>query len=179
MRSDVSSGSTGIRIKNCLKRKIALSIHRPPSHNLATNMSKHGPAVESTFVIIKPDAVVRDLAQEIEQAYVSKGFTVVEKKCTTLSRQQAVKFYEEHSHRPFFESLVSYMTSGPVVLMKLSAPDAILANRKFMGATDPAKADEGTLRAIYGESVERNSVHGSDSAESAKRELAMFFPHAC
>ena len=132
--------------------------------------------VERTLSIIKPDAVERGLAEKIIERFKKEGFRVVVKREERLKLEDAKDFYIEHKTRPFYQSLVEYMTSGPVVLMVLEREDAILKNREVMGATDPKKASPGTLRAVYGLGLEKNSVHGSDSAASAAREIEFFFP---
>lgn len=132
-------------------------------------------AKETTFSIIKPNAVKSQNIGEIIAHFEKNGFTIAAAKLTKLSRQKAEEFYAEHKARPFFGELVDFMTSGPVVLMALSGENAVTRNREIMGATDPKKATAGTLRAMYGENVGANAVHGSDSPDSAKRELALFF----
>ena len=133
--------------------------------------------MERTFSIIKPDAVSRHLIGEIITTFEKEGIKVVAMQMKKLTENEAQNFYLEHKERPFYTSLVKYMTSGPVVLMVLEAHGVIEHNRKIMGATDPAKAAPGTIRKKYGESVERNSVHGSDSSTSAQREIKFFFPN--
>ncbi|MBI4040482.1 MAG: nucleoside-diphosphate kinase [Deltaproteobacteria bacterium] len=132
-------------------------------------------AIEKTLVIIKPDAVERNLQKDIISRYEKEGFKVRAKKEMLLLEDDAKDFYLEHKARPFYQSLVSYMTSGPVVLMVLERENAILKNRELMGATNPKEAKPGTLRAQYALSIEKNSVHGSDSAASAAREIEFFF----
>jgi len=131
--------------------------------------------MERTFAIIKPDATARNLHGTILQRVIDEGFSIVGMKLTHLSPQAAQGFYNEHRERPFFNDLVEFMTSGPVVLLALERADAILHWRGVMGATNPEQAEAGTLRAEIGENVERNSVHGSDSRESAAREVSYFF----
>jgi nucleoside-diphosphate kinase len=131
--------------------------------------------LERTFAIIKPNATERRLTGAIISRIEEEGFRVVGLKQTVLTKAQAEGFYAEHSERPFFSSLVTFMTSGPVVLMVLEADNAIKHWREVMGATNPEAADEGTIRKIFGESVERNATHGSDSETSAQRETAYFF----
>ena len=130
---------------------------------------------EYTLSIIKPDATSRNLTSEINQYFINNGLRVVEQKTTTLTRDQAEEFYAEHKARPFYNDLVEYIISGPVVIQVLSGKGAIAKNREIMGATNPANAAPGTIREKHAESVERNSVHGSDSTESAKREISFFF----
>ena len=138
-------------------------------------VSKYMNHDEYTLSIIKPDATSRNLTSEINECFTNDGLRVVEQKTVTLTRAQAEEFYAEHKARPFYNDLVTYMTSGPVVVQVLAGKDAIAKNREIMGATNPANAAPGTIRAKFAESVERNSVHGSDSAESAKREITFFF----
>ncbi len=138
-------------------------------------VSKYMDRDEYTLSIIKPDATSRNLTSEINEYFINNGLRVVEQKATTLTRAQAEEFYAEHKARPFYNDLVEYMISGPVVVQILSGKDAIAKNREIMGATNPANAIPGTIREKFAESVERNSVHGSDSAESAKREISFFF----
>ena len=132
-------------------------------------------AVERTFSIIKPDAVMRDLIGKIYTRFESAGLHIVAARMLKLSREQAEGFYAEHLGKPFFESLVDYMTSGPVMIQVLEGEDAIALNRKLMGATNPAEAEAGTIRADFAESIDANAVHGSDSRISAEREIAFFF----
>ncbi|MEZ5549866.1 MAG: nucleoside-diphosphate kinase [Pseudomonadales bacterium] len=132
-------------------------------------------AVERTFSIVKPDAVVRNHIGEIYSRFEKNGLAIVAAKMLRLSEAQAQGFYAEHKARPFFADLVAYMTSGPVMVQVLEGEGAILKNRELMGATNPANAAPGTIRADFAESVEANAVHGSDSAESAAREIAYFF----
>ena len=131
--------------------------------------------MERTLSIIKPNAVRNKLVGKIINVLEESGFNIVEAKMKSLSTQEAEGFYAEHKERPFFQSLVKFMTSGPVVLMVLEGEGAIEKYRKVMGATDPGKAAFGTIRELYGESLEANSVHGSDSLASAQRETAYFF----
>lgn len=132
-------------------------------------------AVEQTLSIIKPDAVSKNHIGEIIARFEKAGLSVVAQRMMLLSRTQAEGFYAEHKGRPFFDGLVDFMTSGPVVVQVLSGENAILANRELMGATDPAKAAPGTIRADFAEAIDRNAVHGSDSPASAAREVAYFF----
>lgn len=135
-------------------------------------------AIERTFSIVKPDAVARNLIGQIYSRFEQANLQIVAAKMVRLSKEQAEGFYAEHSERPFFADLVAYMTSGPVVLQVLEGEEAILTNRTLMGATNPADADPGTIRADFAESVEANAVHGSDSATSAAREIGYFFTDA-
>lgn len=132
-------------------------------------------ATERTLSIIKPDATQRNIIGKIISCFESRGLNIVAAKMIHMSQEQAEGFYAEHKERPFFGSLVSFMTSAPVLVQVLEGENAITANREIMGATNPENADEGTIRKDFAESMERNSVHGSDSAESAKREIAYFF----
>lgn len=132
-------------------------------------------AIERTFSIIKPDATARNITGKILTFLEAGGLTVVAQKRIRMTRDQAEGFYAEHKERPFFASLCDFMTSGPVVVQVLEGEAAIAKNREVMGATDPAEAAPGTIRKALGESKERNSAHGSDSPESAAREIAFFF----
>ena len=132
-------------------------------------------ATQRTFSIIKPDATARNITGKILDKLESGGLRVVAQKRISMTREQAEGFYAEHSERPFFGSLCDFMTSGPVVVQVLEGEDAIARNREVMGATDPAEAADGTIRKDLGESKERNSAHGSDSPDSAAREIAFFF----
>jgi nucleoside-diphosphate kinase len=132
-------------------------------------------ALERTFSIVKPDGVARNLIGEVYRRFEQAGLKVVAAKLTQLSKAQAEGFYAVHKARPFFNDLVAYMISGPVVLQVLEGENAVLKNREIMGATDPKKADKGTIRADLAESIEANTVHGSDSAENAAIEISYFF----
>ncbi|GAA3525726.1 MULTISPECIES: nucleoside-diphosphate kinase [Zobellella] len=132
-------------------------------------------ALERTFSIIKPDAVAKNLIGAIYQRFEAAGLKIVASKMVHLSREQAEGFYAEHSERPFFKALVDFMTSGPVMVQVLEGEDAVRRNREIMGATNPADALAGTLRADYANSIDENAVHGSDAAASAAREIAYFF----
>ncbi|MBU2642917.1 MAG: nucleoside-diphosphate kinase [Hydrogenophilales bacterium RIFOXYD1_FULL_62_11] len=133
-------------------------------------------AVQRTFSIIKPDAVAKNVIGKIVSRFESNGLKVVASKMKHLSRQEAEGFYGVHRERPFFKDLVEFMISGPVVLQVLEGEDAIAKNRELMGATDPKKADAGTIRADFAESIDANAVHGSDAPETAAQEIAYFFP---
>ncbi len=135
-------------------------------------------SVEQTLSIIKPDGVQKNLIGEIYSRFEKAGLQIVAAKMLHLSRQQAEGFYAVHSERPFFDDLVTYMTSGPVVVQALSGEDAINKNRKIMGATDPAEADEGTIRADFAKTIEENIVHGSDGPDTATYEIEFFFGDA-
>ena len=132
-------------------------------------------AVERTLSIIKPDAVARNLIGKIISRFEDHGLRVVAARMIHLSREQAEQFYEVHQGRPFFAALVDYMTSGPALVQVLEGDNAIARNREIMGATDPAKAAPGTIRADFAEGVTRNAVHGSDAPETAAAEIAFFF----
>ena len=132
-------------------------------------------AIERTLSIVKPDAVERGLIGAIVDRFEKGGLKPVALRLERLSPAVAEGFYAVHRERPFFRDLVAFMTSGPVVVMVLEGENAILANREIMGATDPAKAAPGTIRKLYAQSIERNSVHGSDSPETARAEIAYFF----
>jgi nucleoside-diphosphate kinase len=132
-------------------------------------------SVEKTFSIIKPNAMKKNKIGEMIAIFEKNGLKIAAAKICVLSKEKAELFYAEHKERPFFGELVSFMTSGPVMLMCLAGEGAVMKNREIMGATDPKKAAPGTLRALYGDSVGENACHGSDSLDSAKRELAIFF----
>lgn len=132
-------------------------------------------ALERTLSILKPDATERNLTGAINAMFEKAGFRIVAQKRVQLSRAQAEQFYIVHKERPFYGELVDYMISGPVVVQVLEAEGAVAKNRELMGATNPANAAEGTIRKTFAESIERNSVHGSDSAENAAIEIAYFF----
>lgn len=132
-------------------------------------------AIERTFSIIKPDAVAKNHIGAIYNRFESAGLKIIASKMVQLSKEQAEGFYAEHSARPFFGALVSFMTSGPVMVQVLEGENAVIANREIMGATNPAEAARGTLRADYAASIDENAVHGSDAVESAAREIAYFF----
>lgn len=135
-------------------------------------------AVERTLSIIKPDAVAKNVIGKIYSRFETNGLKIVAAKLVHLSQAEAEGFYAVHRERPFFKDLVSFMISGPVMVQALEGEDAVLKNRELMGATDPKKADAGTIRADFAESIDANAVHGSDSAENAAIEIAYFFP-AC
>ena len=131
--------------------------------------------LEQTLSIIKPDAVERNLIEEIKQEFKKNNFAILKEKKIKLEKQEAEKFYKVHQTKPFYNDLCEYLSSGPVVVMILEKEDAILANRNLMGATDPTHAEEGTIRKSFGISIDKNSVHGSDSVENAKIEIDFFF----
>jgi nucleoside-diphosphate kinase len=132
-------------------------------------------ALERTFSIIKPDGVARNLIGEVVSRFEKAGLTVIAQRMTHLSQREAEQFYGVHKARPFFNDLVKYMTSGPVVVQVLEGENAIAKNREIMGATDPKKAAPGTIRADLAQSIEANTVHGSDAPETAAVEIAYFF----
>ena len=130
---------------------------------------------EQTLSIIKPDAVKRNLSEEIKNEFKSNGFIIINEKKIMLEKSETEKFYQVHQSKPFYNDLCEYLSSGPIVVMVLEKLNAVLDNRKLMGATDPKKAEDGTLRKKYGISIDKNSVHGSDSLENAKIEINFFF----
>ena len=131
--------------------------------------------IEQTLSIIKPDAVERDLESKIKTFFNKKNLKILESKKIKISKEEASEFYKVHQTKPFYNDLCNYLSSGPIVVMVLEGERAISKNRDIMGATDPLKAKEGTLRKMYGLSIDKNSVHGSDSLESAKKEIGFFF----
>ena len=131
--------------------------------------------IEQTLSIIKPDAVERNLQDQIKNEFKNYGFEILKEKKIHISKEEAEKFYKVHESKPFYNDLCAYLSSGPIVVMCLQKDNAVLENRKFMGATNPKDAEEGTLRKKYGISIDKNSVHGSDSVENAKIELDFFF----
>ncbi len=131
--------------------------------------------LEQTLSIIKPDAVERNLDQEIKNIFLSNGFKIAKEKKIQLEKSDAEKFYKVHETKPFYNDLCAYLSSGPIVVMILEKENAVLLNRELMGATNPKEAKEGTIRKKYGISIDKNSVHGSDSPENAKIEIDFFF----
>ena len=131
--------------------------------------------IEKTLSIIKPDAVERNLEDEIKKEFVNKGFKIAKEKKIQLAKSEAEEFYKVHETKPFYNDLCAYLSSGPIVVMILEKEGAVTANRELMGATDPKKAEVGTLRKKFGVSIDKNSVHGSDSVENAKIEVNFFF----
>ena len=131
--------------------------------------------IEQTLSIIKPDAVERNLENEIKEMFKNNGFKIVNEKKIQIEKSEAEKFYKVHETKPFYNDLCSYLSSGPIVVMILEKDGAVLANRELMGATNPKDAAEGTIRKKYGISIDKNSVHGSDSIENAKIEIDFFF----
>ena len=130
---------------------------------------------EQTLSIIKPDAVERNLDNEIKEMFKNKGFSIVNEKKIQIEKLEAEKFYKVHETKPFYNDLCAYLSSGPIVVMILEKENAVLGNRELMGATNPNDAEEGTIRKKYGISIDKNSVHGSDSVENAKIEIDFFF----
>ena len=131
--------------------------------------------VEQTLSIIKPDALERNLENKIKDFFIENNLKIIKTKKVKISKEEASEFYKVHQTKPFYKNLCNYLSSGPIVVMVLEGEGAIFKNRQIMGATDPLKAEEGTLRKMYGLSIDKNSVHGSDSAESAKTEIGFFF----
>ena len=130
---------------------------------------------EQTLSIIKPDAVERNLENKIKSFFVEKNLKVLKSKKIKISKDEASEFYKVHQTKPFYNALCEYLSSGPIIVMILEGENAVLKNRELMGATDPLKAEEGTLRKMYGISIDKNSVHGSDSVQNAKIEIDFFF----
>ena len=131
--------------------------------------------VEQTLSIIKPDATERNLESEIILFFKKNNFKILKKKNVKISKEEAEEFYKVHQTKPFYNELCNYLSSGPIVVMVLEREDAVSKNREIMGSTDPLKAEEGTIRKMYGLSIDKNSVHGSDSVENAKKEINFFF----
>ena len=131
--------------------------------------------VENTLSIIKPDAVERNLDSQIKEMFIKNGFDIIKEKKIQIDKIEAEKFYKVHETKPFYNDLCTYLSSGPIVVMVLEKENAILANRELMGSTNPKDAKEGTIRKKFGLSIDKNSVHGSDSSENAKIEIDFFF----
>ena len=131
--------------------------------------------IEQTLSIIKPDAVERNLENKIKFFFIEKSLKILKSKKVHITKEEAAEFYKIHQTKPFYQNLCNYLSSGPIVVMVLEGEEAISKNRELMGATDPFKAEEGTLRKMYGLSIDKNSVHGSDSIENAKAEIGFFF----
>ena len=131
--------------------------------------------IEQTLSIVKPDAVERNLENRIKSFFKEKNLKILKNKKVHITKEEAAEFYKVHQTKPFYKNLCNYLSSGPIVVMVLEGEGAVFKNRQIMGATDPLKAEEGTLRKMYGLSIDKNSVHGSDSAESAKIEIDFFF----
>ena len=132
-------------------------------------------STEQTLSIVKPDAVERNLDNEIKEIFKKKGFSILKEKKIQIEKSEAEKFYKVHETKPFYNDLCTYLSSGPIVVMILQKENAVLANRELMGATNPKDADDGTIRKKYGISIDKNSVHGSDSIDNAKIEIDFFF----
>jgi|TARA_B110000967_G_C18553402_1_gene396491 nucleoside-diphosphate kinase len=131
--------------------------------------------MEQTLSIIKPDAVERNLVEDIKKIFEKNNLIIKNSKKLHISREEAAEFYKVHQSKPFYDELCSYLSSGPIVAIILEGENAILENRKIMGATNPKNAEENTIRKLYGISIDKNSVHGSDSTENAKKEISFFF----
>ena len=131
--------------------------------------------IEQTLSIIKPDAVERNLIDEIKSIFLKNNLIIKDDKKIHLTKEEAAEFYKVHQSKPFYDELCSYLSSGPIVAMILEGENAVSFNRKLMGATDPKKAEDKTIRKLYGISIDKNSVHGSDSVENAKKEIKFFF----
>ena len=131
--------------------------------------------IEQTLSIIKPDAVERNLEDKIKSFFVKKNLKIIKSKKVQISKEEASEFYKVHQTKPFYDQLCNYLSSGPIVVMILEGENAVSRNRELMGATDPLKAEEGTLRKMYGISIDKNSVHGSDSIKNGKVEINFFF----
>ena len=130
---------------------------------------------EQTLSIIKPDAVERNLIEKIKDIFTENGLQIKESKKIHVTKDEAAEFYKVHQAKPFYNDLCSYLSSGPIIAMILEGKDAVTSNRKIMGATDPKKAEDNTIRKLFGISIDKNSVHGSDSLENAKKEIDFFF----
>ena len=131
--------------------------------------------IEQTLSIIKPDAVERNLIEEIKSIFLKNNLVIKEDKKIHITKEEAAEFYKVHQTKPFYDDLCSYLSSGPIVVMILEGKNAVILNRELMGATDPKQAEENTIRKLYGISIDKNSVHGSDSIENAKKEIKFFF----
>ena len=131
--------------------------------------------MEQTLSIIKPDAVERNLIENIKSIFTKNNLTIKEDKKIHITKEEAAEFYKVHQTKPFYDDLCAYLSSGPIVVMILEGENAIVHNRKLMGATDPKNAEENTIRKLYGISIDKNSVHGSDSVDNAKKEIKFFF----
>ena len=132
---------------------------------------------EQTLSIIKPDAVERNLIDEIKDIFIKNNLVIKETKKIQITKEEAAEFYKVHQSKPFFNDLCTYLSSGPIVVMVLEGENAIVANRKIMGATNPKEAEKNTIRKLYGISIDKNSVHGSDSLDNAKKEIRFFFKY--
>ena len=132
-------------------------------------------SIEQTLSIIKPDAVERNLTEDIKEKFLTNSLKIIKSKKIQINKDEAAEFYKVHQSKPFYDRLCSYLSSGPIVVMILEGENAIEKNRGLMGATDPKNAEDGTLRKLYGLSIDKNSVHGSDSSDNAKKEIDFFF----
>jgi len=130
---------------------------------------------EQTLSIIKPDAVERNLTENIKKIFIKNNLKIKENKKIHITKEEAAEFYKVHQSKPFYNDLCAYLSSGPIIVMILEGENAVMTNRKLMGATNPKDAEEGTIRKLYGISIDKNSVHGSDSVENAKKEIEFFF----
>ena len=131
--------------------------------------------IEKTLSIIKPDAVERNLEDEIKKIFIDNGFKIIKSKKIKIEKSEAEKFYKVHETKPFYNDLCSYLSSGPIIVMMIEKANAVLDNRELMGATNPKEAKDGTIRKKFGISIDKNSVHGSDSSDNAKKEIHFFF----
>ena len=131
--------------------------------------------IEQTLSIVKPDAIERNLENKIKSFFKEKSLKILKSKKVHITKEEAAEFYKVHQTKPFYQNLCNYLSSGPIMVMVLEGEEAVSRNRKIMGATDPLKAKDGTLRKLYGLSIDKNSVHGSDSVENAKIEIGFFF----
>ena len=131
--------------------------------------------IEQTLSIVKPDAIERNLENKIKSFFKEKNLKILKSKKVHITKEEAAEFYKVHQTKPFYQNLCNYLSSGPIMVMVLEGEEAVSRNRKIMGATDPVKAKDGTLRKLYGLSIDKNSVHGSDSVENAKIEIGFFF----
>ena len=131
--------------------------------------------IEQTLSIVKPDAVERNLENRIKSFFKEKNLKIIKNKKVHITKEEAAEFYKVHQTKPFYEGLCNYLSSGPIIVMILEGEEAVTKNREIMGATDPLKADEGSLRKMFGISIDKNAVHGSDSLENAKNEIEFFF----
>ena len=131
--------------------------------------------IEQTLSIIKPDAVERNLVEEIKNIFLKKNITIIESKKIHISKEEASEFYKVHQSKPFYDDLCNYLASGPIFVMILEGKGVVTLNRRLMGATDPKKAEKDTIRKLYGISIDKNSIHGSDSVENANKEINFFF----
>ena len=131
--------------------------------------------MEQTLSIIKPDAVERNLIENIKSIFIKNNLTIKEDKKIHITKEEAAEFYKVHQSKPFYDDLCAYLSSGPIVVMILEGENAVVHNRKLMGATDPKNAEENTIRKLFGLSIDKNSVHGSDSVDNAKKEISFFF----